>query len=538
MRVDAACAVRPRWAAAVFPPGLDEALAQLRARVLSRVSSDGAVRGRCDSRVLETTLLLTLLDRTGGLPEHRNALAGYLRSRQHEASPLDRFLIGAALHDGDRPDTGSLVEDVLASAPSFTTRRKRAMLDACSAVLGVAQPSQLDPQAFDRAGLHYWAAVLLTAVKTVLADAAGQRGLIRDEDVRILLDTQRPGPVWEGNLLISIWVLHALHRLPRTGHTVDAGLRRVLGYQRDDGGIPFVADLDTWTTALAGVALTAAGTPPAQLRPLADYLAARQRPAGGWSATRSASQTDADTTAVAVQFLHTVDPGYQDAVEAGCTSLHALCGADGGFPTYLPGAPSETGMTAAVVDALATRWPAREDAIRSGLGFIATRQVEDGAFPPDWSLSRHYTIFRVLLAASRPPGPGTAATQRMAQRALALVKRAQNPDGGWGQQPGRPSDPLSTAYALISLCQQDDPRAAAQATAYLLHRQRGDGSFTATPDTVGPRPFTYAVPAQYDIFVLLALGHLRQRIQRGTPGSPHALTSAGSHPGGETSPRY
>ena len=49
-------------------------------------------------------------------------------------------------------------------------------------------------------GLHPWASIQVTAAKVVLADPASRTGMIGSEDVGLLLTTQRPGEVWEGNL--------------------------------------------------------------------------------------------------------------------------------------------------------------------------------------------------------------------------------------------------------------------------------------------------------------------------------------------------
>lgn len=36
---------------------------------------------------------------------------------------------------------------------------------------------------------------------------------------------------------------------------VDAGLSTALRHQREDGGLPFVTDTDTWSTVVVGLAL-------------------------------------------------------------------------------------------------------------------------------------------------------------------------------------------------------------------------------------------------------------------------------------------
>lgn len=152
----------------------------------------------------------------------------------------------------------------------------------------------------------------------------------------------------------------------------------------------------------------------------------------------------------------------------------------------------------------------------AALRFLSGQQHADGSFPPDWSSSRHHTVFRAALAATRKPntphrnGPG----QLIIGRCQSLVLGSQNADGGWGQEDGAPSDALSTAYALITLTtlkHGDAPASASGGVAYLLTQQRADGSIHSVPDSIGPRPFAFTVPVLADIFTLLALGHLTHR---------------------------
>lgn len=81
----------------------------------------------------------------------------------------------------------------------------------------------------------------------------------------------------------------------------------------------------------------------------------------------------------------------------------------------------------------------------------------------------------------------------MSERITCLVQASQNPDGGFGQHAGAPSDAISTAYALIVLSGHFDPAPAARASRYLLAQQRPDGGITSIPDMLGPRPFPYHV---------------------------------------------
>ncbi|MFD8812230.1 prenyltransferase/squalene oxidase repeat-containing protein [Streptomyces sp. NPDC059627] len=496
---------------------------QLRLHLTARIGTDGALRDPCRSRVLESALFLALLERTRKEPAVRDRLTAYLDSHRDSPQPLDRLLARAAL--GSRAETAVLldVDDFLGRAPDFTGPRKRALLDAVLYLLdaGLA-PQAPAPPAFSQHCLHPWARVQVTAVKVVLAHAHGIFGTVTDKDLRLLRSTQRAGTVWEGNLLLHLSVLHALALAPGHDRLVVEGIQTAVQHQRADGGMPFIRDEDTWTTATAAIALHAAGADRPVLESMAGRLLALQYPSGGWSHSQHAQLTDVDCTSVAIEALHLTDPAaHRPRIRRAVRALHAVRGQDGGFPTYLAGAPSEACMTAAAANALSTQGTTHREELAQTLAHLASQQRENGTFPPDWSSSRYHTVFRAALAAS--PGAGTPdkSVQRMTRRCEELALNTQNTDGGWGQQDGAASDALSTAYALITLTAAGNGpealAAAADATAYLLTQQRPNGSIISVPDSIGPRPFGFTIPVLADVFTLLALGHLTHRI---TPEAP------------------
>jgi squalene-hopene/tetraprenyl-beta-curcumene cyclase len=475
------------WPAHRLPENLDAARFRLRDRVLARVGSDGSVHDRCESRALESGLSLKLLDRTAAAPARRDALVEFLDRRRGDTDPIERALAAYALDGGAPPGDGE-VADFLRRAPAFASTRKAAFLDAILAVFGTTPVAPPVAEVFDVAGLHAWAAAQTTAVKVILADATGAYDLVSDADVCLLLGTQDPAEVWEGHILVHVLAMHALARLPGTAAHVRAGVRKLMAHQRSDGGIPFIPDEDTWCTVTAGVALAMSQAPPRELTRIAGYLLDQQQPAGGWGYRRGVRQTDVDTTSVAVEFLRAV-PGehHKRSVRRGVRSLRAVRGDDGGFPTYLPGGPSEATMTAAALNALGPRLEDGDGTILAGLGFLAGQQRDDGSFPPDWSNSRFHSLFRVLLAAVPHQSQAPLRLRHAVQAAMRLVRSAQNRDGGWGQQAGDDSDPRSTSYAVIALCGQVDPGPVAHGVAYLLAHQRADGSIPSASDSLGPR---------------------------------------------------
>ncbi|MFJ8745763.1 prenyltransferase/squalene oxidase repeat-containing protein [Embleya sp. NPDC127516] len=172
-------------------------------------------------------------------------------------------------------------------------------------------------------------------------------------------------------------------------------------------------------------------------------------------------------------------------------------------------------MTAAAANALTTQGSAQRGTVAAALDFLASRQHEDGTFSPDWSSSRHHTVFRAALAAAEDADAPESSAQRITARCRRLVLSSQNDDGGWGQQDGSSSDTSSTAYALITLTAvggHQAHEAACGGAAYLLGRQHPNGSINdGISDSIGPRPFGFTVPLLADAFALLALGHLTHR---------------------------
>ncbi|MEU8465813.1 prenyltransferase/squalene oxidase repeat-containing protein [Streptomyces sp. NPDC029003] len=518
----------PTWPTTAFPAGLDAGRERLLARLLERIGPDGALRDPCRSRVLESALALALLNRCG-LPcdRVRARLMRFLEHRRRSGDPWDAAVARAALdRNPEEPLRRRAIEEFIAQAPDFTGSRKRALIHAIWTMLGAAPASSAPgADAFDLDGLHAWAAVQVTAVKVVEAHAAGHPQPASADEVALLLSTQCPGTVWEGNLLIHLSVLHALARIPGTDATVTEGIRTALLYQRADGGLPFVTDTDTWCTVTAGLALHTARAPEHVLHRIASHLVRAQQSGGGWSYTDRARLCDTDCTTVAVEFLHQLDPAtYRIPIRRALAALIQVRGTDGGFPTYGAGTPSEACMTAAAVNALSTQGHRHHDLIQHALLFLAGRQRPDGSFPPGWSNSCPHTLFRAHLAAGRPSLPLPEPVRSMHQRILHQVCSSQNPDGGFGRQDGAASDAISTAYALIVLTGQPDPAPAARASHYLLGRQRPDGGITSPPDMLGPRPFPYQVPVLADIFTLLALGHLTRRT-----GPHHTLVPCRPH---------
>lgn len=522
------------WPAEVDPDHVRQATSRLVAYVSRAVDPDGAIREECQSRVLESALALTLMTRTGTVSPARDRVVAFLQARRDAPWELDRLLARLALGRAagravaaDAALIGRLTDALIGAAPRFLSARRRMMVHAVLSLLGCPLPPGLAPAASGKVRtdpMHSWAVVQEAAVTLILAAPAGVSNGATAAALSTLTTTRTATSVWETYVLMHLMTLHALAGVPGQEATVRSGLETALRYQRRDGGFPFIMEMNNWCTSTAGIGLAAAGAPPGLLRTMAGMLAAHQDDAtarslsrgaalrGGWSISPDVMQNDVDDTSCALEFLQTIDPvAFGGAVRRGVNALLEVQGADGGFPTYVADAASEPCMTAAAINALAPHpftAPARERALAS----LADSQLPDGSFEPGWSRSRLHTMFRARLVAYTVD-PHDRPIASMVERIEQRVRETQNADGGRGMEPGDPSDDISTASGLITMCHGTEPAPIGRAISWLLANQNADGGYSGPPDQVGPRPFPYRFPILTGIPVLIALGHVRSLIQ-------------------------
>jgi squalene-hopene/tetraprenyl-beta-curcumene cyclase len=91
---------------------------------------------------------------------------------------------------------------------------------------------------------------------------------------------------------------------------------------------------------------------------------------------------------------------------------------------------------------------------------------------------------------------------------MSYLRMSQNEDGGWGHLIGDDSDPISSAYALITLSHFDGEFTIGRGVDYLVQQQLSNGGYLSRPDGSGPRPIAYDVPVLADHFALIALDHV------------------------------
>ncbi|GAA0451286.1 prenyltransferase/squalene oxidase repeat-containing protein [Streptomyces sp. NPDC046215] len=484
------------------------------------VGPDGALAGRCDSRILESALFLALVRKHG--------------SPGAETARLVRYLRGASATDGWQPllaaaALGTLTDGGRATAAArlrtfdhFTGARKRALLSTCLALCGVLPYDRRVAAAPlphpDRVAT--WTRLALLATRVLHAHGTGQAAQVPAGELGELRWLMRAGStrdIWEGNLLVHLLALHALHALRPDDRQVGEGLRVLASRQNADGGLPFTDSHDVFLTAKAGLVLARACYGYRTVRRMGDFVAAAQRPDGGWPYASGVHQTDVDSTAVCLEFLRAADPGrYAAHLALGEAQLCGMAGARGGFPTYRPGDPPEAEMTAGALIALSPGRPPEGAVLEGAAVCLLDQQCRDGTWPRSWTISESSVIERAVhaltglpaaLAPSLAPRVGEAL-----RRAVARLRRTQNPDGGWGQAPRTASDVISTARAVAALTSPlglpagpvAGP-AVARGRAWLVAAQQADGSYSGPPDQVGPRPIPYEVPALASIHALAAL---------------------------------
>ncbi|MFI0165590.1 prenyltransferase/squalene oxidase repeat-containing protein [Streptomyces sp. NPDC017095] len=491
--------------------GLTAARQRLAGRVLARIGRDGLVQAPCRSRALESALALPLLRRYAPHPAAAARLTGHLRHRA-AARPeprLDALVAAAALRPGG---SGRALGSVLDGFVHFTGARKRLLLRAVDTALAGpgAAPASASPADLGgtTADLHPWSAAVVTAclvIETGRADTAQRR---------LLLAAQRGPGIWEGHVLCHLLTLHALARLGGHEDVVTAGVAGLPAHQRADGGFPFICGEEVFVSALAASALAGSADETARraAHRVCGRLARLQGDDGGWAYAPRVEQTDVDTTCVVLEALRATDPArHHGAVRAGERYLLALRGADGGFPTYRAGAPSEVVMTAAAAGTLDPAAPGAPEVLAGALTFITGRQNPAGTYEEGWSRSDANALLRTQWALRRAalvPDPAVRRAAREATgRALGYLAVSRNADGGWGQRPGEPSDPVSTAFSLgtEAVAGAASEPSLRRGLGYLLSRQAGDGSFPSRPDSTGPRGLVFDVPALADVYVLRAL---------------------------------
>ncbi len=316
-----------------------------------------------------------------------------------------------------------------------------------------------------------------------------------------------------------------------------------------------------WDTALAGHAVAEAeGAAAPAVAAACGWLAERQitAVAGDWSVRRPGlapggwafqywnnHYPDVDDTAVVGMLLHRAgDPAHAPAIErarAWILGMQSRGGGrfDGGWGAFEPenthlhlnhipfadhGAlldPPTADVTARCVSFLAQLgMGATEPAMARALAFLRREQEPDGSWFGRWGTNYIYGTWSVLCALN---AAGIPPEDPAVRRAVAWLVGVQREDGGWGEDEEsyadaphgqyRESTPSQTAWALLGLMAAGaaDHPAVARGIAWLEANQGEDGTWAEVPYTaVGfPRVFYLRYHGYRLYFPLLALARYR-----------------------------
>lgn len=473
-------------------------------------------------RVLETALVLHILQKHGLDLEWQQRLKSYLFDN---VATGDRFsatvarVVLAASSRGSGPDSvSSFGVERLTGELHYAKKRKKALLFTILAEVGAISIDsvQLNPDDFSDEAVHLFSRLYMAALNVIYEKWKGTGADLTREST-FLEGAQGEDGGWEQQALITIAALLALgSKHP----SFEKGLRFLKGLSREDGSVAFCDNLNLWTTSLAALALLKSEqVSEGVFHRIADYIVAGQHASGGWAFSEHVAQTDTDTSAQCAQMLVQLDSKkYADPIARAHDYFLRLQRPDGGYPTYEVAADSEATMTANImlVQALSIdRHPEVREPIQKALRFLRARQQPDGTFERSWSLCETYSIFRVNLALNSCRGLDDELEFSDIQRkSLDYLLGNQHEDGGWGQTSTKPSDALSTSYALLSLAllrRHVPPDPMAKAVKYMLSQQsERTGEFISVPDVVGPRPIVFDIPLLSTVFPVMALRILEQ----------------------------
>lgn len=381
---------------------------------------------------------------------------------------------------------------------------------------------------------------------------------------RWIIDRQEADGSWGGIQPPWVWSIVAL--VCRGHGTESPYVRRALaGWKRflvEDGDRvrPEACQSPVWDTGLALLALRAAGATAddSALRRAADWLVEEEvRARGDWALRAPGAEPggwafeydndlypDIDDAAIVALALNEMGMG-RPAVARACRWMTAMQCSNGGWGAFdkdndaywlykLPfcdfGAvvdPPSPDVTGHVVELLA-RERGFEDPVRRGVEYLLHEQESDGSWFGRWGVNYVYGVGAVLPALRNA---GVRPEHTAMRRAVAWLERAQNEDGGFGEDcrsydagdaglawRGRgASTPSQTAWALLGFeaAGQARSEAAARAVGWLAENQRADGGWDEEyfTGTGFPRDFLINYHLYRVVWPVWALGRMRAALR-------------------------
>jgi len=393
------------------------------------------------------------------------------------------------------------------------------------------------------------------------------RGLALQKTERWLTEHQEADGSWGGIMLPWVYSLIAFKSL---GYSLDhpviaKGLKGLEDFIIEDDATMRLqpATSPVWDTAWAVIALRDSGLPadhPALVKAARWLLKQEVRVGGDWQVKSPKTEPgcwafefendfypDIDDTAVVPRALLRVKlPGKDEADKAqavarGLRWVVAMQSDNGGWAAFdrnnyrrilahipfadfmTPLDPTSPDVTAHAIELLAEL---NEDgsSLRRALAYLKREQEPDGAWYGRWGVNYIYGTGLVLTSLQ-------AAREAMAQdyirRAVSWLTCHQNEDGGWGEtchtyedpdyRGTGPSTASQTAWALLGLLAAGEKAnpAVKKGISYLLKNQKEDGSWPedAYTGTGFPRAFYLRYELYRIYFPLLALAKYRASLE-------------------------
>jgi squalene-hopene/tetraprenyl-beta-curcumene cyclase len=378
---------------------------------------------------------------------------------------------------------------------------------------------------------------------------------------RWVRERQEADGSWGGIQPPWVWSIIMLATL---GHGLeDETFRRAVegwgGFTIDDGERlrPEACQSPVWDTALAALALCAAGVPAdhPQLRLAGEWLLGEEvrikgdwavrrpkLPPGGWAFEfENDLYPDVDDTTVVALALRRLGLG-DEAVRRGLDWTAGMQSRSGGWGAFdvdneahwlyripfcdfgkVTDEPTAD-VTGHALEALAPE-EGYEQEVARGLEWLLGEQEDDGSWFGRWGVNHVYGTGAALPALE---ACGVPSSHPAFRRAVAWLDAVQNDDGGFGEDilsygdpalRGRgPSTPSQTAWALLAYVAAGDEGspAATSAADFLCLAQRSNGDWAEEQFTGTGFPLDFMIRYHlYRItFPVLALGRLRERLIR------------------------
>lgn len=306
-----------------------------------------------------------------------------------------------------------------------------------------------------------------------------------------------------------------------TESMVQKGIQWLESIRNQDGGIREAINLNVWDTALSIVALLYCGVSEKDqsIREAARWLVRVQNEDGGWAFSGIENgnlPSDADDTALAtLALLRAKIPQNHPSIAKAITWLKSHQAKDGSWGTYVPG-QGDVGCVSITSHVLEVSLEVdgfdaeREKAIK----WLKKRIEKSGYWSDLWLAKNSYGTASAIAALIKVGEVfATSHTEGFDEiaRGVDWLHRAQNPDGGWGENmSGELIDSTAeqtawSSYALLLANSNDS--AALRGVDLLLHTQNKDGSWPSSCvgiywEMIGG----YKDPIYALVFPMLALG--------------------------------